>query len=448
MREIIETAMAKGASSCELFHLSSLRTDVDYEAKRLKAVLNTEERGAALRIVKDGRFGFATSTKLDDPARLADDAIATAAHGDEASFDFAGEGVMPEVPIYDEKVAELGVEDMMTRAEDGIARILDYDREINAESSSQRTIQTVSVLTSAGLEATFERTLYKFYLGGRLVEGTNFLDCSSYYGGSALDVDGSHMVEKVVRDFRRGRTNADVSSGPTKVLFTPQAVADIMMTLSAAVSGSIVERGISPLGDKLGQTIYDERITIHDDGLAKDGYGTASFDDEGVPMQRTPVIENGLLMGFLTDLRTSRKLDLPRTGNGIRARRLVLTKDLGKIPAPEITNWEMAGGDRPHEELIAEMGDGVIVDSIMGILMANLIAGDFSGNIAYGLKVENGKIHGRVKDTMVAGNIHRLLKDSVIGVSSDVERVGQLGFVGSHKCPYLLLGDVTISTKA
>lgn len=448
MREIIEKAMAKGASSCELFCLSSLRTDVDYEAKRLKAVLNTEERGAALRIIKDGRFGFATSTKPDDPERLADDAIATAAYGDEASFDFAGDAAMPEVPIYDDKVSELGVEDMMTRAEDGIARILDYDGEINAESSSQRAIQTVSVLTSEGLDASFERTLYRFYLGGRLVEGTNFLDCSSYYGGSALDVDGSHLVENVIRDFKRGRKNADVTSGPTKVLFTPQAVADVMMTLHAAVSGSIVERGISPLGDKLGRTIYDERITIYDDGLAKDGYGTARFDDEGVPMQRTPVIENGVLSSFLTDLRTSRKLDLPRTGNGIRAKRLVLTKDLGKIPAPEITNCEMAGGEKPHEELVAEMGDGVIVDSIMGILMSNLIAGDFSGNVAYGLKVDGGKIQGRVKDTMVAGNIHRLLKESVIAISSDVERVGQLGFVGSHKYPYLLLGDVAISTKA
>lgn len=447
MREIIEKAMAKGATSCELFHLSSLQTDVDFEANRLKAVLNTEERGAALRVVKDGRFGFATNTRLDDPDRLADDAIATAAYGDEASFDFAGEVVMPEVPIYDEKLAGLGVEGMMRRAEDGIARILDYDGEINVESGSRRTIQTISVLTSAGLEASFERTLYSFYLGGRLVEGTNMLDCSAYYGGTALDVDGSHLVEKVIRDFKRGRKNADVSSGPTKVLFTPQAVADVMMTLHAAVSGSIVERGISPLGDKLGRTIYDERITIRDDGLAKDGYGTARFDDEGVPMQRTAVIEGGVLASFLTDLRTSRKLDLPRTGNGIRAKRLVLAKDLGKVPAPEVTNWEMAAGDRPHEELIAEMGDGVIVDSIMGILMSNLIAGDFSGNVAYGLRVDGGKIQGRVKDTMVAGNIHRLLKDNVLGVSSDVERVGQFGFVGSHKYPYLLLGDVAISAK-
>jgi PmbA protein len=448
VREIIEKALSKGASSVELFYMNALQTDVQYEAKRLKAVLSTEERGAALRVVKDGRFGFATSTKLDDPERLADDANATSAYGDEASFEFARESAIPEVPVYDQKVADLGVEDMMTRSEDGIARILDYDSEINAESSSRRTVQTIRVLTSEGLEASYERTLYQFFLGGRLVEGTNFLDCSSYYGGSALDVDGSNLVEKVIRDFKWGRKNAEVASGPTKVLFTPQAMVDVMMTLQSAVSGSIVERGISPLGDKLGQTIYDPRITIYDDGLAKDGYGTARFDDEGVPMQRTPIVENGVLSSFLTDLRTSRKLDLPKTGNGIRARRLVLTKDLGKIPAPEVTNWEMAGGEKHHEELVAEMGEGVVVDSIMGILMSNLIAGDFSGNVAYGLKVEGGRIRGRVKDAMVAGNIHRLLKNSVIAVSSDVERVGQLGFVGSHKYPYVLVADVSISAKA
>jgi len=90
----------------------------------------------------------------------------------------------------------------------------------------------------------------------------------------------------------------------------------------------------------------------------------------------------------------------------------------------------------------------VIVDSIMGIMMSNLLAGDFSGNVAYGLKVENGRVAGRVKDTMIAGNIYRLLKDNVVGISKEVERVGLMGFIGSHSYPYVLMKDVSISTKS
>lgn len=447
MKKIIEKALARGASSCEVFLMNSLRTRVRFEANRLKSVSRTEERGAALRVVKDGRIGFATSTKLADPDRLIDDAFATAPYGDTAGFEFAGAGPMPAVSTLDPRVADLDVETMMTRSEDGIARLLDYEKRLNAESSTEKQVQEIHVLTSRGLDASFERSLYEFDIGGRLVDGTSLLECFGYYGGSALDTDGSGIVGRVIEDFRNGRKNVDASTGPTTVLLTPKAVVDVMMTLQSAVSGSMVDRKISPLTGRLGETIFDERISIYDDGLASKGFASAPFDDEGVPMQRTPVVEHGVLRHFLTDLRTSRKLGLPRTGNGLRVKRIVLSKDLGKVPAPEITNWEMSGGEKPRDELVAKMKSGIIVDNIMGILMGNLLAGDFSGNVALGFKVEDGKIRGRVKDTMIAGNVYRLFKDHVVHVSSEVERVGTLGGIGSHKYPYVLLKDVPISAR-
>jgi PmbA protein len=445
VKNIIERARARGASSCEVYALTSLRTEVTFEANKLKGVSRTEERGAALRVVKDGRVGFSTSTNMEDADRLAEDAVATAGFGDQASFEFAGPVHMPEVSCSDEKVKELEVEDMMARPRDAIARLLAYDPEILCSCGTIREVQTVSMMTSGGLESSFERTLYRFGVDGWLIEGTNILDCGGYYGGTTLDSDGQKLVSRVIEDFRNGRKNTDMPGGPTLVMFTPNAVADILLTLHSGVSGSMVERGVSPLKGKLGEQVFDRRVTIYDDGLARGGYATSPFDDEGVPMQRTPVIEGGVLRHYLTDLRTAAKLDAPLTGNAGRAKRLVMTKDLGKVPGPEITNWEMAGGDDPHEELIEGMKDGIVVDRMMGILMSNLLAGDFSGNVSLGFRVEGGKLRGRVKDTMVAGNIYKLLRDNVEAVSSDVERVGQFGFVGSHKYPYVLMKDVSIS---
>jgi len=273
------------------------------------------------------------------------------------------------------------------------------------------------------------------------------LDAGGYYGGTSMDAGGPKLVDEAIEDFRNGRTNVNVTGGPTTVVLTPRAVADVMLTMNYGVDGSIVERGISPLAGKLGETIFDERVSLYDDGLMESGYSTALFDDEGVPMQRTALIENGVLRSFLTDLRTAAKLDLPLTGNGLKLKRLIQTKELGKMPTTEITNWEMAGGETPYAELLAGVSDGVIVDSIMGIMMGNLVAGDFSGNVAFGLKVEGGKIVGRVKDTMIAGNIYKLLKDQLVDLSSEVTRVGLMGFIGSHHYPHLLLRDVSISSK-
>jgi PmbA protein len=221
VREIIEKALAKGAERCEVFYLNSLETEVEFEASKLKNLSNTEETGFALRLVKDGRMGFATTTKADGLDRLVDDAIATSACGETVKFAFAGASDaaggsdVAGSKLVDERVKDLSIEEMMKRSEDAIAKILDYEREINAESGTKRRIQTMSVATSEGFESTQERTLYQFYVGGRLIEGDNMLDAGGYYGGTTMDAGGSKLVDETIEDFRNGRTNVNVTGGPT-----------------------------------------------------------------------------------------------------------------------------------------------------------------------------------------------------------------------------------------
>lgn len=445
MRKIIDMALAKGADSCEVYSLSSLQTSVSFEASRLKGVSNTEERGVALRLIRGGRIGLATTTKVEDADRLVDDALATSSAGGEATFSFSGDGGVGRVGVADERVVDLTVDEMVASAESVVRAVVDYDAKINVEAQTERDVQEIAVATSNGRESSFRRTLYQFYVGGRLVEGTNMLDAGAYYGGSRLGADNDAIARSAIEDFERARKNVDVEGGPTTVIFTPRAMADIMLTMHQAANGSLVERNISPLAGKLGETVFDERVTIRDDGLLEAGYGSAPFDDEGVPMQTTEIIGSGVLRSYLTDLRTAKALDHPPTGNGLKYKRLFMSKDLGAVPAPGVTNLTMNGGDTPHEELIAGIGGGLLIDSIMGILMANLAAGDFAGNVAYGLRVKDGSFVGRVKNTMVAGNVFKLLGKQLVAISSDVHRVGLLGGIGSHELPYVVAKDVSIS---
>jgi PmbA protein len=448
VREIIEKALARGAERCEVYSFSSLNTEVDYEAGKLKNLANTEEKGLALRLVKDGKLGYATTTLVDDVDRLIDDALETSKAGQEIEFGFAAQSKRPSIGTTDRRISELTLEEMMTRSEEAIGRVLEYEKEINADSGTERRVQSFAVSSSEGADVSFERTVYEFYVAGRLVEGDNMLECGGFYGGTAMDGGGPGLVDDVIDDFKKGRKNVDVKGGPTTVVLTPRAVADVLMTLNLGVNAAIVERKISPLTGKLGETIFDERITLYDDGLMETGASSAAFDDEGVPMQKTPLVEAGVLRNFLTDLRTAEKLDLPLTGNGLKLKRLVHRKDLGQMPKPEISNWVMKGGERPTAEIVSDLKEGVIIDSIMGIMMGNLVAGDFSGNIELGFKVENGEVVGRVKDTMVAGNVYRLLKDNLVELSSDVDRTGLMGFIGSHMYPHVVLRDVSISSKS
>lgn len=448
MKKIIEKALAKGVERAEVFFFENLRTDVDYEAGNLKSLADTEERGAALRIVKDGKLGFATSTKIDDIDGLVDNAVATAAEGEPVTFEFSEAAEIPSPAISDERIETLAVEDMMKQSEEAIARVSDYESRINVGSGTARQRQHLGVATCRGFEGEFDRTTYEFYVGGMLLDGTSMLHTGASFSGTTYDVDHDELATKAIDKFDKGRKNVDITPGRTTVVLTPRAVADIFLTLTLGVNGLYVDEKISPLAGRLGETILDERITIRDDGTKAGAFFSAAFDDEGVPMGETTVFENGVLTSYLTDRRTAAKLDHPLTGNGLKAKRLIQSKELGKVPSPETTNWIMDGGDTPREELMAAVGAGVLVDSIMGIIMANLAAGDFSGNLMYALKIENGQTVGRVKDAMISGNVYELFKNNIVGLSKEVERTGVLGGIGSDWYPYVVLRDVSIAAKS
>ncbi len=447
MKKIIEKAAARGATSSEVFLLSSLTTSVEFETSRLKNISHTEETGAALRLVADGRVGFATTTRLDDVDRLVDNALTTAALGETADHAFAGPAELASPDVDDPAVRQLSLEAMVETAGRAVEKIKSYEKKINVETSTTRDIQEVTVLTSEGFEGSFSRTVYEHGVGGRLIEGENLLHVWEHHAGTTAGFDHDAMADEVIETTKKGRKNTSASNGPATVVFTPRALIDVLMTLHLGLNGSTVERGISPLAGKLGETVFDERITIVDDGLMDGGFGSASFDDEGTPMSRTPLVENGRVVSYFTDRRTAGRLDHPATGNGLRVKRLVQTKQLSKAPSPEITNWSIPGGETPLDELIGGIKDGIVVDSIMGILMSNLMAGDFSGNIALGFRIRDGEYAGRVKDAMVAGNIYRLFRDKVVALSKDVRQVGLLGGIGSHVLPYVVMKDVMISSK-
>ncbi len=92
--------------------------------------------------------------------------------------------------------------------------------------------------------------------------------------------------------------------------------------------------------------------------------------------------------------------------------------------------------------MVSGVKEGVLVDQVMGAWAGNILSGDFSANIHLGYKIENGQIVGRVKDTMVAGNVFEVFKNSVEAIGKESSWVG-----GSLKLPALLLSSISVSSK-
>jgi PmbA protein len=174
-----------------------------------------------------------------------------------------------------------------------------------------------------------------------------------------------------------------------------------------AFNGKTVLEGASPVGKKLGKQVFDSKLSLWDDPTIAYRPYSRPCDDEGVPSRRTPLIEKGVVANFLYDLQTAALAKTKSTGSASRG---------GGLPLPSPSTLVIAPGKASFDDMVSDIKEGLVIEQLMGAEQGNILGGDFSGNVLLGYKVESGKIVGRVKNTMVSGNVYQLLKEiSAIG---------------------------------
>jgi PmbA protein len=133
------------------------------------------------------------------------------------------------------------------------------------------------------------------------------------------------------------------------------------------------------------------------------------FDDEGMPSHHLEFVKNGQLQAYFTDQKHGLILGVGSTGNGFRP-------NLHSYPVPELINLVVNPGAYSFEEMVQQMDDGLIVDQVLG--ETRRISGDLSFNVDLGYRVQKGEILGRVKDTLITGNVYKAL-NQVIALGND-----------------------------
>jgi PmbA protein len=199
------------------------------------------------------------------------------------------------------------------------------------------------------------------------------------------------------------------------------------------LNGKNVYRGISPMAGRIGERLFDDKLTMVDDPTLDGRPGSSSHDDEGVPRQRRMLIDRGELRGFVYDLKTAAQAGAEPTGHGERG--------LFNPPAPSFSNLIIESGDVNLADIIAGIEEGLLVESILGLGQGNVINGDFSNNLDLAFKIEGGEIVGRVKDVSIAGNVYEDLC-SIEAISRKAEWV-----YGGFRLPYILLPELNVVTK-
>lgn len=418
MEEQVLDLARRAAQEAEVYSITSTATPVSFEANRLKQLHTKEIRGLALRVVVNGRIGLASTTRLDRPERLVETALEMARYGAKAYFTLPVRDGLPKVQVYDPTLANLPVEELVEMGQEMIDRVRAYDPSILCNADLKVVARTIAILNSQGIRHTVQKTAIYVNLHANLIRGTDMLDVYEGASSCRLAIDPAGLAKKVIAKVEQARQIAAVPTRPMPVIFTPKGVAmALIQPLKLALSGKVVYQGASPLGDKLGQIVADARFSLYDDGTIDWAAASTPFDDEGTPCRRTPLIESGRVCNFYYDLQTAGMAGKASTGNGFRA--------LESLPTPTPTSFLIATGDASLEDMLADIKEGLLVDQTMGAWSGNLLSGEFSGNVHLGYRIENGRLVGRVKDTMVAGNIFQALQ-GLAGIGREAEWVGDV----------------------
>ncbi|MBK8205362.1 MAG: TldD/PmbA family protein [Planctomycetes bacterium] len=423
------------ADAYEMYKSEGTSLSVSFENDRLNEIRQGESYGISIRAVKQGKIGFSYSSKPDEIDHVAQSALRMAPWGKPYDYEFAAKADSGHTRPYDPACGEISVERSVELCENVKDIIKSIDPEATADVSIRGGLNATRIATSRGQDCREDESGFGYFVSARISEEGNFL--TVYRGrGSARVIADEEILEQAREtgeEFKIARKLLPFSRGKYRVLFAPHAVADLLLPIAVGVNGMNIARKTSRFVDSLGEELFDKRISLEDDPFHPDAPSGALYDGEGVPAQKRPIIENGVLKGFVHTLSTAQKCGHAPTGNGQRS--------VSSQPSPGLHSVIMAAGDTELDQMYRDAEGGLCVSQLLGTFTSNFLAGQVSGNVSLGFLVRDGRRAGRVKNCALNVNSFDVLKSQVVSVSKQRE------WVGGEYLPWLLIDGIGISAR-
>ena len=429
----------KKINTIEIFRVKSKTIPVNFEVNRIKSIDISESEGKAFRVIHNGRIGFSSSTGSESFDLMLVKAVATSEFGSEASFDFPGKikrggKEKKKVNIYDRKVANKGIEEMIKIGEDIIERMKDFNRKLRCDVTILKDYSEVEYSNSRGGFFSYNKTTIAYSVMVQKIKKQDMLMVYSSLESGKDNLKLEELTSEIIKNLEWGEKIVSVKSGKMPVIFTPKAALVLILPIISGLNGKMVLKKISPLAAQKNKKLWSDLLTIYSDGTINFALGSAPFDDEGVEMKRIPLVKKGEIKNFYYDLQTAGIAGVESTGNGLRT-------GLQSEPVPSISNLVMREGEVSFKEMVKDISEGIIIDQVLGLGQGNIISGAFSNNVQLGYKIEKGKIVGRVKNVMISGNAIEELKN-IVALGDKSKWIS-----GKYKFPHIYLKSLSVSTK-
>ena len=410
----LAAARAAGADAADALYVGDGATSISVRLGKLEDIGRAEGEEIGVRVFVGQRSASVSSSDLTPSAlrEAAQRAVAMARLAPEDPY----AGLAPEDRLARGPFAELDVDDpteisaaaLKLRAlecEDA-ARAIEGITNSEGASATAGTV-VMALATSTGFRGGKKSTSHS--LSASVVAGTGS-DMQRDYAWHAArylaDVESAAAIGTRAGQRAISRLHPiKLASGPMPILFDPRVSSTLLGHLVGAITGSAIARGTSFLKDKLGQMILPAGLSVIDDPLRRRGLRSRAFDGEGLAAQRTAIIEQGVLTGWLMDVASAKQLGLAPTGHASRG--------TSGPPGAGTTNLHLEGGTATPAELMADIKQGILVTELIG-MGVNGLTGDYSRG-ASGYLIENGEITRPVAEITIAGNLLDMFAKMIAG---------------------------------
>jgi PmbA protein len=417
---VLKEIQTRGISTADVLARRVREDSITVRQGQLETVRRKITRGIGVRVILDGKLGFAHSSDVSEAslASLVDRAIAIA---NETSSDPGHAIAKPEtaplsenLDIKDPTLSEMTIDEKIDQALRLEKAMLSADSRVarSAGADWHDSDQETVILNTNGLSHSSQST--GIAIVGQAVAEEKGQMQKGYWWSQARHRQDLDSPEKVGTEAGKravallGARNITTSKAP--VVFEAPVAAQVLGILFAALDGEQVRKRASYLVNRLNEQVASQFVTVIDDGRLPRKLGTHAMDDEGTITRKNILVEKGILKQYVYDIRGARLSSATPTGNAHRS--------YSSLPSVGPTNLYLEPGDVSREDVIASVKKGLFLTRLMGSGV-NLVTGDVSWG-GSGMWIEHGELAFPVERITIAGNLLNLWRDIDL-VANDLE---------------------------
>jgi PmbA protein len=443
--DVVALAMKAGASDAEAVAREGDEFSVNVRMGQVETLKESGSRGLGLRAFLGTRSASASTSDLtaDGIRQLVDGALALARVTEEDPFTGLPEtaefgAVEDDLHLYYDDVYSLSGPERIEWARRAEAAALAADPRITNSDGGSFDAATgrKAMANSRGFVGGYRSSYAGVSVAPLAMDANGAMQRDGWWSGARRlnDLESPESIgQEAARRTLRRLGARRVATQRVPIVFAPEVARSLIGSVFEAASGDAIWRGASFLAGRLGEPIAAPTLTIIDDNTmllpsGAGGFGSSPFDGEGLPSQRTVVVEAGVLRSYLLNTYSARKLGLKSTHNASRG--------LAGTPGIGCGNLYLEPGTQTPEEILAAIPAGLYVTGLMGFGV-NVVTGDYSRG-ATGLWIANGQLTHAVEEVTIAGNLAEMLKN-VTAIGNDLE------FRGAVASPTLRIDGMTIA---